>query len=142
MIVSVDSDSWYPTNWLNMMLKPYAQKGVVATTGSTDTGWLMEFLTNMYRNFIYDANTITARTSTFWKAAYFDTGGFDLSVEQNYTPDKLDALWQEEELFFKQRMDKLGKVVFVNAPAQHVYEYNKPKDRGLHSELAAYSKFS
>lgn len=133
-IVSVDSDSEYPPNWLNMMLEPYSQeRPVIGTTGSSGSFYLEPF-TNLVQHHIL-SQAITARCSTFPRQAYFEAGPFDLSVEENYTPLKFAQVWEEEEFLFKQRLEALGRgpVVFVDAPVNHEYEYGLMPGRGLHS---------
>jgi glycosyltransferase involved in cell wall biosynthesis len=133
-IVSVDSDSEYPPNWLNMMLEPYSKMRAVGTTGSSGTVYL-EPLTNIVQHYGFLANAITARCSTFPRQAYFDAGPFDLSVEKDYSPMKFAKVWEEEEFLFKERLEALGRgpVVFVDAPVEHAYEYGLMPGRGLHS---------
>ena len=133
-IVSVDSDSFYPVNWLNMMLAPYSWERCIGTTGSSGTFYLEPF-TNLIQHYGALSHAITARCSTFLRQAYFDVGGFDLSVEKDYSPIKFKEVWEEEEFKFKERLEGLGKgpVVFVDAPVEHLFEYGLMPGRGLHS---------
>ena len=132
-VVSVDSDSEYPPNWLNMMLEPYSQGRAVGTTGSSGAFYLEPFI-NLVTHYGFLAKVMTARCSTFPTRAYFDVGGFDLSVEEDYSPTKFAQLWEEEEFRFRTKLEGLGRgpVVFVDAPVEHAYEYGLMPGRGLH----------
>jgi len=128
IIVAVDCDSIYPPNWLNLMLKPYVEeKGVVATT-STKWNGALEPLIALPKK-LYYATRMTGRGSTFLKSAYFAVGGFNLNVDQR----DIATLMSEEEIGFKKKLEKLGKVVLVDAPVIHLGE--GIVSRGLHTYL-------
>lgn len=124
IIVSVDADTYYPPNWLNLMLKPYhTYPNVVATTGTTWQGAIEPF---MHPLVIAAYNTrISGRASTLLKEAYLKVGGFNPDVD--YTR-QLEIL-MEEEINFRKRLQRIGRVVTVDAPVVHLG--TDRKNRGL-----------
>jgi len=129
IIVAVDADTYYPPNWLNLILKPFHDLSVVATTSTTWQGPL-EVLVALPKFTVY-SNKMSGRGSAFYKWAYFAVGGFDLSVDDKYLETRdTNILVEEEEVGFKRRLEKVGKVVLVDAPVIHLG--GKP-GRGLRS---------
>jgi len=115
LILNCDADSLYFPNWANMMLDPFKDIGVVATNAGT-----------FYKNYFTDVlgaipiNTsvqfrIYGRNSAFRKSTYFAMGGFNIKVDQTDLVEMID----EEEIIFRRRMEKMGKIAYVNAPCLH-----------------------
>ncbi|MFP3257071.1 MAG: glycosyltransferase family 2 protein [Candidatus Nanopusillus acidilobi] len=131
IVVAVDADSFYPPGWLDLMLRPFHDTGVVATTSTTWQGNL-EPLVALPKLLVYD-NRISGRGSAFRRWAYFVLGGFDLSVDDRYleTGDT-NILVEEEEIGFKRRLEVLGKVILVDAPVIHL---GGTLPRGLRADL-------
>jgi cellulose synthase/poly-beta-1,6-N-acetylglucosamine synthase-like glycosyltransferase len=123
IIVSVDCDSYYPPNWLNLVLQPFHDDDVVGVTTTTWQGELENFVSIL--KLITYANRMSGRGSAFLKRAYIEIGGFDLDIDQL----NLTALVNEEEFFFRQRLERVGKVVLVDAPVIHLG--GKTVGRGL-----------
>jgi hypothetical protein len=59
---------------------------------------------------------MSGRGSTFLRHAYFKTGGFRLNINQR----NVRELLLEEEVAFKKRLERVGRVVLVNAPVIHL----------------------
>jgi len=92
---------------------------------------LRELFFGLWKHVVY-SNKMLGRGSAYRKWAYFSAGGFNLDVDRLYleTGD-IYLLVQEEEIGFKKRLEKIGRVVYVNAPVIHM---GSPSDRGLHSQ--------
>jgi cellulose synthase/poly-beta-1,6-N-acetylglucosamine synthase-like glycosyltransferase len=119
IIVASDADSFYPPNWLNLMLRPFYQPDVVAVSAPTWFGAL-EPLVQVPKNLHYSSK-LSGRASAFLKKAYYLSGGFNLSVDDVYERTKdTSVLVEEEEINFFNRLRKFGKIVFVNAPVIHL----------------------
>jgi glycosyltransferase involved in cell wall biosynthesis len=119
IVVAVDGDSYYGTNFVNLLLRHFEDPQVVGVSGSA---WIDDDLFHALRT-IYGEGSITSTVdiSDFWpasqrmlgsgcaysRAAYFTTGGFDLSINQN----DLKAMVNEEEIQFWQRLKKVGKCI-------------------------------
>ena len=123
IIVSVDGDCVYPPSWLQKHLDAYLEPNVVATAGPTNQG-MLEPLVALPKHIVY-MTRISGRNSTFLKDAYFKVGGFDLTIDQT----NLKELWMEEELRFKNRLERIGKVAYIPSPP--VYHTSHFEGRGL-----------
>jgi len=119
IVVAADADSLYPPGWLDLMLRPFHDPGVVATTSTTWQG-PMEPLVALPKLLVY-GDRMSGRGSAFRRWAYFATGGFDLGADDRYleTGDT-DVLVEEEEVGFRRRLEALGRVVLVDAPVIHL----------------------
>jgi cellulose synthase/poly-beta-1,6-N-acetylglucosamine synthase-like glycosyltransferase len=136
LIVSVDCDSYYPPNWLNLMLKPFNDRSVVGTSSTTwQERW--EYLTALLKLGEY-SNRMSGRGSAFLKSAYIATGGFNLNIDQR----DILTLLMEEEVGFKKRLERVGKVVLVDAPVIHLGGTSKrglrgyPRGKGSYATVA------
>jgi len=119
IIVAVDADSYYPPNWLNLMLRPFHDSDVIATTSTTWQGPLEMFVA-LPKLLIFN-NKMSGRGSAFYKWAYFAVGGFDLNADERYLETRdINILIAEEEINFKRKLEKIGKVVLVDAPVVHL----------------------
>ena len=126
IIVAVDADTYYPPNWLNMLLAPMSNPKVVAVQSITDHGMpLNEVVFQPYFQGFYIMR-LSGRGSAFRKSAYFASGGFNLSINQR----NMDQMVREEELNFKERLGRFGIVSYVNAPVFHLS--TGAKTGGLH----------
>ena len=116
IIVSIDADTIYPCNFINLLLKPFSEPDVVATTTNT---WLGGFepLINLFKHIHYGSKML-GRGSAYWRWAYYAVGGFDLSVNQE-VPEEMVV---EEEINFFKKLSQIGRVVYVDAPAIHLGE--------------------
>jgi len=133
IIVSADADTYYPLGWLSKVLEPFRDSSVVGVTVPSIEGSapLRELFFGLWKHVVY-SNKMLGRGSAYRKWAYFSAGGFNLDVDRLYleTGD-IYLLVQEEEIGFKERLEKIGRVVYVNAPVIHM---GSPSDRGLHSQ--------
>jgi len=129
IIVAADADTYYPPSWMDAMLRPFHSRDVVATTSTTWQGWL-EAVAGIPKLVVFSMK-MSGRGSAFRKWAYFAVGGFDLEADRRYleTGD-IRILLAEEEFGFKSKLEKLGRVVLVNAPVIHMGGTAK---RGLRS---------
>lgn len=118
IIVSVDADTYYPPNWLNLMLEPYHHDPNVVATTSTKYFEFIDYATALLKPFFH-GNRVSGRASTFKKWAFKALGGFRIAgIDQR----NAEQMVLEEEIMFKRRLEQLGKVVFVNAPVIHLGE--------------------
>lgn len=126
IIVSTDADTIYPYFWLNTLLKPFnniEHENLMAVVGSTFDPYIPGIPTPI-RNIAewVDRNIITpqrvvGRNSAFWKHGFYQIGRFDETINQM----DVDAMIQEEECGFGEKLSKLGKVVFkMNANCIHL----------------------
>ena len=119
IIVASDADSFYPPNWLNLVLKSFYKPDVVAVSTPT---WFeaLEPLIHVPKNLHY-SERLSGRASAFLKKAYYLSGGFNLSVDDVYEKTRdTKVLVEEEEFHFFNRLRRFGKIVFVNAPVIHL----------------------
>jgi cellulose synthase/poly-beta-1,6-N-acetylglucosamine synthase-like glycosyltransferase len=114
IIVAADSDTFYPPNWLNLVLKPFKEPDVVGVCTPTWQGWL-EPLVGIPKALVF-AYKMTGRGSAFRKSAYFEVGGFNLAVNQ----ENIRELWLEEEFLFYRRLRSRGRIAYVDAPVIHL----------------------
>jgi glycosyltransferase involved in cell wall biosynthesis len=119
IIIGVDADTYYPPNYLNLVLKEFRNPETVGVSTPRMCGkdgnailYTGYVWTNLVQGVI---NTrMPGSNSNFRKAAYLETGGFNLTINQ------FDAqqMVQEEEYAFPARLRKIGKVVWLwKAPA-------------------------
>jgi len=105
--VAVDADTYYPPNFLNLFLRHFQRPEVTAVSGP-----------RLYPHGIYRYATTWAAllgprrlygsNSAFRRNAYFQSGGFNLAVNQLHGP----SILREEEFNFYSRMREVGEVVF------------------------------
>lgn len=119
IVVAADADTYYPPNWLNLMLQPFHDPGVVGVSAPKWLG-VFEPVAHLVSVAFYSSR-MSGRASAFTKEAYFKIGGFNLAVDDLYikTGD-VSILVAEEEVWFYERLRRLGKVVFVDAPVIHL----------------------
>lgn len=122
IIFACDADTYYPPNWMNAMLKPFSNPGVVGVCAAKDMG-LLEPSLSIPKNMIFKFK-MSGRASAFRRWAYFKSGGFNLNVNQL----NVGELTEEEEYRFIERLKKVGEIVFMNAP---VMEFGARYGRGL-----------
>lgn len=129
IIVSVDSDSYYPCHWLNTLLKPLSDyinpkyKNVVGVFGSTFDytinnvpGQLFSLADFLY-NSTFNKTRMVGRNSAYRKWAFFSANGFNENIDQF----NIWSIFGEEEQAFGQRLSKLGKVTYkLNASCYHM----------------------
>jgi glycosyltransferase involved in cell wall biosynthesis len=126
MIVSTDADTIYPYFWLNGLLKPFNNlehdnlMGVVGSTYDPNIPGIPTPIRNIAewidRN-ITDPKRIVGRNSAFWKHGFYQVGKFDETINQM----DVNAMIQEEERGFGEKLSKLGKIVFkMNANCIHL----------------------
>jgi len=127
IIVSVDADSIYHQQWLNIHLQQYYNHEVVATTSPTFQGMLEPAFALIKHPFF--ASKISGRGSTMLKSAYNKIGGFNLNINQT----NLNELLHEEEFNLYKKLSKIGRIVYLpSPPIIHQTGYSKP--RGLRSQ--------
>jgi len=129
IIVSVDSDTYYPPFWLNTVLEPFNNinspeydNTIVGVVGSTYDPYIPHIPT-LVRNFaeILDRKIIhpvqmVGRNSTFWKHHFYNIGKFNEYINQMNVKEML----KEEEQGFGLKLSELGKVIFkLNANCIH-----------------------
>ena len=132
IIVSADADTYYPPGWLSAVLEPFRDPSVVGVSVPSIEGGLRalrELFFGLWKHVIYSSKML-GRGSAYRKWAYFAVGGFNLEVDDLYLRTRdIDLLVLEEEIGFKKKLERVGKVVYVNAPVIHL---GPPHGRGLH----------
>jgi len=108
IIVSCDADSYYPPNWLNLLIYHFHDPQVVAVYGPHLTQGNLLYKIGMvwYMNAIH--SIMSGSGSTFLKKSYFAVNGFDLSIDQ-FNRQEMQV---EEEIVFPAKLRTLGKVVY------------------------------
>lgn len=131
IIVSVDSDTYYPPFWLNTLLKPFNDiyspnydNSIVGIIGSTydpnipGIPTTIYNIAHVYSRILAHPSQMVGRNSAFWKHSFYLSGRFD-----DINIDQLDvkAMIEGEERDLGRRLSKLGKVVFkLNANCIHL----------------------
>jgi len=126
IIVSTDSDSYYPYHWLNTLLKPFNDlnnqpiAGVIGNTldyGIANIpGWLHSAVYTLDR-IILHPRQMPGRNSAYYKHLFYISGGFDEGVNQY----DINSMLNEEEIGFGDRLAKFGKLVFkISATCIHL----------------------
>jgi glycosyltransferase involved in cell wall biosynthesis len=119
IIIGVDTDTYYPPNYLNLNLKQFRNPEIVGVTSPRLCGRDGNVILNstfIWRNLLEGVmgTRMPGSNSTFKKDAYFKVGGFNLNVNQF----DVNEITQEEEYNFPNRLRKIGKVVWLwKAPA-------------------------
>lgn len=112
IIISVDADAYYPPNTIALLLEHFNDPQVVGVTGSTiyAENFFLKFFSPIVEYFGYGffwPDRMMGRLSAFRRDAYFEVGGFDLSIDQTDWRQMIE----EEEFGFWNRLSKIGKVV-------------------------------
>jgi glycosyltransferase involved in cell wall biosynthesis len=115
VIVSVDADTFYPPNWLNLVLRWFQKSDVVGVI----TPRLVDPQENILATHLsvlmslIDVGPLLAggmrapgQSVAFYKGAYFDSGGFNLNINQL----NVHEMVREEEIRFAFKLRKLGHV--------------------------------
>lgn len=141
IIVGIDADSLYPSNYLNIILKHFQDPHVVGVTSprlyGRDSGFLID-AAKLYASVFEQAmGRMPGSNSNYRKAAYFQAGGFNLSVDQS----DAQAMVKEEEYDFPRRLRQFGLVkwewmapCFTSArriTKNHISSFNRTLDYGL-----------
>jgi glycosyltransferase involved in cell wall biosynthesis len=111
VIVAVDADTFYPCNFINLLLRHFRDWSVVGVGGPRlvaepnliGVGYVwkafMDYLTG---------GRLPGSSSAFRREAYFKVGGFNLNINQF----NVNEMAREEEHAFAERLKKLGRVIF------------------------------
>ena len=100
IIVSVDADSYYPLGWLDRLVSHF-KPGIAGVGGKRVYDRGFHWVTWLPISRFFGGN------SAFRKEAYIQSGGFRLDTDQF----SLVSMVREEEIRFKKRLQKYGKVV-------------------------------
>ena len=122
IVVAVDAGDFYPEGWLSALLGPFSDPGVVATHGPVLSRDPLYRVPTAWFNLVRPARELSGRNSAFRTRAYWEAGGFDLSVDQ------LDRreLQAEEEFRFLDKLKKVGRVEFVWKAGMFKTERERP----------------
>lgn len=112
IIVACDADTYYPPNWLNLLLSHFHRPEVVAVHGPFLTqGNLLFKIAQVWETTLLPSLRgvkMSGANSAFRKEAYFKIGGFNLDIDQfNH-----EQIWTEEEFKFLTKLQTLGVVIF------------------------------
>jgi len=114
IIVFLDADVTYGPNFLNLLLRHFHESEVVAVSGCFLTGDVIrDIFAVQFNSWNSTLSSIfNGAASAMWKETYYAVGGHRLDIDQ------LDrnAVQDEEERAFLQRLKQVGKVV-VDAEA-------------------------
>lgn len=128
IIVSADSDSYYPYHWLNTLLKPFSEPfndqpiaGVIGSTLDYSIpnlpGQVHTVAYNIFDRMIMHPKQMPGRNCAYYKHLFYLLGRFNETINQF----DLNSMVAEEEIDFGDRLSKLGKIVFkLNAPCIHL----------------------
>ena len=114
IIVSVDADTFYPPNWLNLVLRWFRQPivGVVTPRLVDPTENLAVSYISTWMTLI-DVGPLLAggmrapgQGMALYKQAYFDVGGFNLNINQR----NVHEMVREEEIVFAMKLRRLGRL--------------------------------
>jgi glycosyltransferase involved in cell wall biosynthesis len=114
IIVSVDADTFYPPNWLNLVLRWFRQPivGVVTPRLVDPTENLAVSYVSTWLS-LMDVGPLLAggmrapgQSVALYKQAYFDVGGFDLNINQR----NMHEMVREEEIRFAMKLRRLGRL--------------------------------
>jgi len=114
IIVSVDADTFYPPNWLNLVLRWFRQPivGVVTPrlvdpTENLAVSYISTWMTLMdVGPLLAGGMRAPGQGMAFYKQAYFDVGGFDLNINQR----NVHEMVREEEIRFAMKLRRLGRL--------------------------------
>lgn len=114
IIVSVDADTFYPPNWLNLVLRWFRQPivGVVTPRLVDPTENLAVSYISTWMSLIDTGPLLIGgmrapgQGMALYKQAYFDVGGFDLNINQR----NVHEMVREEEIRFAMKLRRLGRV--------------------------------
>jgi len=130
IIVSVDSDCYYPPHWLNTLLEPFNNvispqynPQIIATVGSTydpDIPGIpipiRNFAEILARQIIYPSQMV-GRNSAYYKHQFYNSGLFNEKINQM----NVNEMLQEEEHGFGAKLSTLGKIKYkLNANCIHL----------------------
>lgn len=109
IIVSTDSGTYYPDGWLNLLLRHFEDEDVVAVGGTTlpvpgSVGTLFNVGLWWYNRLFLK---LLGRNSAFRRDAFFETGGWDETIDQTNVYEMV----KEEEIDFRKKMKEVGTVV-------------------------------
>ena len=115
IIVSVDADTFYAPNWLNLVLRWFRQPSVVGVV----TPRLVDPTENLAVSYVstwmslMDVGPLLAggmrapgQSVALYKQAYFDVGGFNLNINQR----NVHEMVREEEIVFAMKLRRLGRL--------------------------------
>lgn len=125
IIISINADSFYPVNFVNLYLEHFHDKDVVAVSSPRIYKGALSPLT-MCVSILLPKPHMYGSNSAFTKDAFSLVGGFDLSINQL----NANELQPEEEIKFAQRLSQIGKYVFdLQAPIftsqRRIFPYEK-----------------
>jgi glycosyltransferase involved in cell wall biosynthesis len=111
IVVAVDADCVFPPNFLNLLLRHFKDRRVVAVGGPrlvaefnlVGLGYVWKAFFDWVRR-----DRLPGSNSAFRRWAYFKSGGFNLAVNQFSRAE----LVREEEHEFARRLSRFGKIVF------------------------------
>lgn len=115
IIVSVDADTFYPSNWLNLMLRWFKRPGVVGVVAPRLVNPEENVLASYASAFmsLIDVGPLLAggmrmpgQSVAFYREAYFKVGGFNLNINQL----NVHEMVREEEIRFAMKLRRLGRV--------------------------------
>lgn len=148
MIVFIDADTIYPTNWLNSMLKQYyIDPDVVAVSGPEfhpDISMIVDLYEPLFIVLLSSlvpiighgtTNAMIGHNSSCYKWAFNMVGGFDVSFEYDIKSSKDTQTVLEKH--FARKLKTVGKYVYD--PQLIVYDYGG-KRRFLYGNRDAYCK--
>jgi len=123
VVISVDCDTFYPCNWCNLVLKWFTVPDVVGVITPRLVDPEESFAATLLSVWMALIDTgpllvggmrAPGQSVAIYRQAYFDVGGFDLSINQQ----NVHEMVREEEIRFAMKLRHLGRVpVEWKAPA-------------------------
>ena len=116
IIVLCDADTYYPPNWLNLILRHFHSAEVVGVHGPLlySGATLPMRIAIVWATYLpHQRRMFLGGNSAFRRNVYFKIGGFDLAIDQT---DRVLVAY-EAELHFGDKLRQLGKVIYdINTP--------------------------
>lgn len=121
IVVGIDSDLYYPPNFLTLLLQPFQDNGVVATAGlykTVTTNPLIDVDVFSYASaalLYFLRGALIGGANAIRRSAYMAVGGYDLSKDSL----SVISMVYYEEVELTDRLRKVGKVLQTGALGLH-----------------------
>ena len=112
IIVAVDGDCYYPPTFLEDIYRKFNKGNYIALCG-----WTYHEVPFFLLKIWYGSR-LSGRSSAFLKEGYFMIGGFNFDIDQF----NAYSLVMEEEVNFKRRLERMGKIGWIDTPCYHLRE--------------------
>lgn len=108
IIVEADADGWFPAAWLERMVRPFEDPGIVAVRGRFvyyDSP-VLRVASPPLRGILSAFGNFPGGVRAYRRSAFLGTGGF-----REVDPTNFWSVWPEEEFSFRRRLKTVGRAV-------------------------------